>query len=388
MTRSCPACAAADWRPLLDRQTGAESLTTDLRRLRRPLRKIVCGRCGLASNEALRGAAAVSDYEQHYTLNTIPGEEHIYFTAAGPVPRSQAILDWLRPHLGQAPVSVLEVGCGQGNLLARLSDLFPHARVRGTEVSRSAVALACDRGLNVVQQAVGPGCPPLPEADLIVCVGVLEHVDDPIAFLVALRSACNGGGRTVIVVPIQEEGGYDLFFEDHVWHFTADHLAAVALRAGWRSIASERGHPVVQGFGLIVCEPAPTETSASSLTSLANAAQLQVANRDVWLARFTQVNQILAKFGDGPLAVFGAGEVFALLHTYTDLAHRPILQLIDDAAGRQGREVHAILVGGRDWLARHPEIPVFVAVHPRYHDQVRQTLGPIVRHLVFLLQPE
>ena len=86
---------------------------------------------------------------------------------------------------------------------------------------------------------------------------MLEHVEDPIGFLVALRSACHRGGRAVIVVPVQEEDGYDLFFEDHVWHFTADHLAAVAHRAGWSPVASERGHPVVQGFGLIVCEPAP-----------------------------------------------------------------------------------------------------------------------------------
>jgi SAM-dependent methyltransferase len=387
MTRSCPACAAVDWSPLLDRQAGTESLTTDLRRLRRPLRKIVCGRCGVASNETLHGAATVSDYEQHYTLNTTGGEEHIYFTAAGPVPRSQAIRDWLRPHLGETPNSVLEVGCGQGNLLALLSDLFPHARVRGTEVSRAAVALACERGLNVIRQAVGPGWPPVPEADLIVCFGVLEHVEDPIGFLVALRSACHRGGRALIAVPVQEEGGYDLFFEDHVWHFTADHLAAVAHRAGWRPVASERGHPVVQGFGLIVCEPAPAVDSAPNFGPLANSAYLQVANRDVWLARFKQVNRLLAKIGDGPLAVFGAGEMFSLLHIYTDLAHRPILQLIDDSAGRQGRDVQGVPVAGRDWLARHPEVPVFVAVHPRYHDQVRQTLGPIVRHLVFWLQP-
>ncbi|MCK1313390.1 class I SAM-dependent methyltransferase [Bradyrhizobium sp. 23] len=366
------------------------SLTTDLRRLQRPLRKIVCGRCGLASNETLHGAAAVLDYEQHYALNTSGGEEHIYFTAAGPVPRSQAILDWLRPHLGEAPAAVLEVGCGQGNLLARLADLFPHALVRGTEVSRPAVALARERGLHVVQQAVGSGCPPLPEADLIVCFGVLEHVEDPIGFLMALRLVSHHGGRAVIVVPIQEDGGYDLFFEDHVWHFTAHHLAAVARRAGWHPLTSESGHSIVQGFGLIVCEPTPAEhlDQPSNSGSPANAGHLQVANRDVWLARFNEVNRLLAKIGDGPLAVFGAGEVFGLLHTYTDLAHRPILQLIDDAAGRQGKGVQGIPVAGRDWLARHPEVPVFIAVHPRYHDQVKQTLGLIARRLVFWLEPE
>lgn len=387
MTRLCPACGAVDWRPLLD-LPDRPALSTDLRIVRRPLRKVSCGGCGLAANADLRGAAAISDYEDHYGLNTTGSEEHIYFTPHGPVPRSQAILDWLHPHLPAAPESVLEVGCGQGNLLVRLSEAFPRARSRGTEASRGAAALARARGLDVEQTAVAPHLPQLPEADVIVSFGVLEHVDDPAFFLLALRRACRPGGRAVIAAPVQEDGGYDLFFEDHVWHFTIDHMAAAARRAGWRTVACERGHPVVQGFGLVVCEPA-TDAAAGAPAgapaggAVGHAGPLQAANRDAWLARFAEVDRRLAELGDDPVAVFGAGEMFALLHTYTSLGDRRIVRLIDDVVSRHGSTMRGVPIAGRDWLAAHPDVPVFAAVNPRYHAAVAESLSPLVRRLVF-----
>ncbi|EKV26039.1 hypothetical protein C882_3326 [Caenispirillum salinarum AK4] len=381
MTPRCPACDATDWRPLLD-LPGRPSLATDLRTLARPLSKVVCGGCGMAANAEHRGDVAIADYENDYGLNTTGAEEHVYFTADGPISRSQAIIDWMRPHLTASPGAVLEVGCGQGNLLARLRDAFPGSRVSGCEASREAVALARSRGLDAMQRAVAPHLPSLPEADLVISFGVLEHVEDAAFFLRALRRACRPGGRAIISVPVQEDGGYDLFFEDHVWHFTAPHLAAAARRAGWRVLTVETGHPVVQGFGLLVCDPG-ADDDASSAPPTADTGGLNARNRDTWMARFEETNGRLANLRDRPLAVFGAGEMFALLHTYTDLGRCRIERLIDDDAARHGRRLRGVAVTGRDWLAAHPEVPVFVAVNPRYHRAIADGLSPFRGRLTF-----
>lgn len=363
---------------LLDR-VECRAFTTDLRIVSRPLRKVICTACGLAANAELRGPAAIADYEESYALNTTAGEEHVYFIGRNPVPRSRAIMEWILPHVGPPPQTLLEVGCGQGNLLSRLRDALPGTEVFGVEASRQAADLAQARGLAVHRGIVAPDAPPLPEADVVVSFGVLEHVDDPTFFLAALHRACRPGGRAVVAFPIQEQGGYDLFFEDHVWHFTLELARATAERAGWRVIAAEADHPIVQGFGLLVCTPEGNGAAAPS----AHARALQAANLAAWQARFDVVNSRLAALAEEPLIVFGAGELFGLLYAYTDVGRRPIERLIDDASERPGRSLYGIPIEGREWIAGRPRRPVFVAVNARYHRQLAESLSALGLRLVF-----
>ena len=378
MIRVCPACGATRWQSLL-RLTETGALTTDSRQVDRSLEKIVCTVCGLVTNAKLRGQEAIQDYVDNYEFNSLLGEEHYYFTSNGAVARSEAVFDWVSRHLPTSPNRLLEVGCGQGNLLRRLKDAMPDTLVTGVEASRHAVQLARANGLDVLQRSVAPGAEPLPAADAIVCFGVLEHVDDPLSFLSALRRSCRPGGQAVIAVPIQEQGGYDLFFEDHVWHFTMDHLRSVAQRAGWNVLRIDIDDVLVQGFGLIVITP----RTKVAWSAPANAGALQAANRDTWLAHFASVNQQLHQLRDNALTVFGAGETFSLLYTYTHLRHCHIDGLVDDDVNRHGRKVLGLPVFGRDWLARQPDGPVFVAVNQRYHSHLADSLAKGDRRVVF-----
>ena len=85
--------------------------------------------------------------------------------------------------------SVLEVGCGEGEVLEKITVWFPRARVRGTDLSPEIVAEARRRhpGLDFqvmsVYDAPGAGGP----VDLVLASEVLEHVEDPARALRALR---------------------------------------------------------------------------------------------------------------------------------------------------------------------------------------------------------
>ena len=380
MSDTCPACGGAQWDPLLE-LPGRPSLTTDLRRADRSLHKVLCANCGLAANAIRRGTEAIVDYEDHYALNTTGGEEHYYYTAEGPVARSAAILSWLLRHIPTPPERLVEVGCGQGNLLVRLRDALPETAVRGVEINRQAALLAEERGLVVDRIAVATDAAPLPSADCLISFGVLEHVDDPALFLSALRRSCSPGGRAIIAFPIQQSGCYDLFFEDHVWHFTLDQARAIAERAGWRVVSADANHPIVQGFGTLVCVPDDPRHSAP--VSASETRRLHAANRDTWLAAFAEVDRRLEDLGATSIMVFGAGELFGLLHTYTSLGHRRISCLIDDSTDRQGRELYGIPVEGRDALTRRRDQPLFVAVNRRYHGDLAESLCSTSAHVVF-----
>ncbi|XIA64125.1 class I SAM-dependent methyltransferase [Bradyrhizobium sp. TZ2] len=256
--------------------------------------------------------------------------------------------------------------------------------VQGLEGSRQAARIARNRGLDVHQGLVGREDLQLPVADLLINILVLEHIEDPIPYLETLRRACTPDGRAIFIVPLQDLGGYDLFFDEHVWHLFTPHFRALLERAGWRVLAIDGADPVVQGLGLALCTPAPDRIPpAPGHAEYSVLGPAQERNRDVWLRRFEEVNRRLAAFEGQPLIVFGSGEVFSLLRAYTDLSRANILGCLDEDATKIGSQVHGIEVHGLDWLDHAPPAPVFVTVNPRYNDAIQKKLEHFGRPLVF-----
>jgi 2-polyprenyl-3-methyl-5-hydroxy-6-metoxy-1,4-benzoquinol methylase len=104
---------------------------------------------------------------------------------------------------GAGPVrSVLEAGCGEGHLTAKLAARFPGARVLGMDRSRAIVEVA-RRAHPELPFSVGSIYDPMsPGAwDLVVASEVLEHLDDPARALAAL---CAGQPRHVLVTVPRE----------------------------------------------------------------------------------------------------------------------------------------------------------------------------------------
>ena len=88
------------------------------------------------------------------------------------------------------PVSVVEVGCGAGEVLVQLQRQFPSAnRLEGWDVSPHAIALAAKRATTVVRFHHGDFLAEARDAfDLALCIDVFEHVEDYIGFIRRLRS--------------------------------------------------------------------------------------------------------------------------------------------------------------------------------------------------------
>ena len=96
-----------------------------------------------------------------------------------------------------APASVLDAGCGEGEALARLADLLPDevsaidVEQRCVDLTRARHPRASVSRRSVLDLGFEDGC-----FDLVLCLEVLEHLDDPAA---AVRELARVSARDVVV---------------------------------------------------------------------------------------------------------------------------------------------------------------------------------------------
>jgi 2-polyprenyl-3-methyl-5-hydroxy-6-metoxy-1,4-benzoquinol methylase len=104
-------------------------------------------------------------------------------------------LSWLN---GLDPV--LDVGCGTAHFL---SSLRPNLDIYGTDVSYSM--LSSGPGIGIVTESIAEQ---LPFADEtfggVICINVLEHLEEPKIVLAELNRILKNGGRLILVTPAAE----------------------------------------------------------------------------------------------------------------------------------------------------------------------------------------
>jgi SAM-dependent methyltransferase len=145
-----------------------------------------------------------------------------YRQASTQGPRHPAARDYLARDLAQTlarlvpeDASVLEVGCGEGELLAGL----PNARRAGVDMLPEVVARARARHPGVsFEVGEAPALGQLPRYDAIICDRLCHSVMDVRALLVALRDRLEEGGRIFLTA------------FNYLWEVPA----RFAERAGWK----------------------------------------------------------------------------------------------------------------------------------------------------------
>jgi 2-polyprenyl-3-methyl-5-hydroxy-6-metoxy-1,4-benzoquinol methylase len=361
----CDLCACREFRVIASVDT-ARGMTSDSRILPRSLNKIICQNCGLVRNG---NTFAATDLEEHYgnfyQLNTNEsGEEHVFYTASGPIPRSQLIHDWILQIKPAMSGRVLEVGCGQGSVLERVAASFPSAKFSGIDLNETAVTRATRKGLDV---DVASSRDISGYYDTIIAFGVLEHVAHPTAFLQDLRAHLSEGGDLVIGQPMQDAPGYDLFFVDHLHHFTMEHVRALGAKVGLEQSQVIAGCALVPNFSLHRLHRVERQNLSVSFQN-----PLSLESVKQYFAAFTRIDNVLHEHPK--IAVFGTGEVFALMYAYSNLAHADIICGLDD--NRDRRENHhwpfpVILPDkARDFSVND----VLLSINPRYNQMVSKRL--------------
>jgi SAM-dependent methyltransferase len=127
---------------------------------------------------------------------------------------ARRVLAWC--HGLRTDARILDVGCGDGFHLAILRDFGrPTWELEGVEPDALAAEAARQSGLRVHQSTIQELALPASQYDLVLLIATLEHVDDPIAVLTAVRSLLRPGGKVGIVTDNTATVDFRLFARRH-----------------------------------------------------------------------------------------------------------------------------------------------------------------------------
>lgn len=211
------------------------------------LRKQFCDDCGLVQTYPTVSNAFLDEFYAHLY-------RPLYTKATGPVDypslvneqreKGQRLLTYLRDSLDQdlAAFSLIEMGCSSGGILAEVAPYFQS--VQGCDLDVAGTAYARETlGLNVETREMPSH---LPQGPIIFLMShVLEHVNDPLGKMRAIRALMKPSDFFVVIVPginAVKAGDYkhDLrryFHIAHLTDFSAGTLGSMASQASLSCVA-------------------------------------------------------------------------------------------------------------------------------------------------------
>ena len=294
--------------------------------------KVKCSLCGLVSSlEKQDQTKSLQFYKEKYFQRHC--DEHYFYLDKKKISRSQVFYDWILKSFGaeiwQGKTSALEVGVGAGHLLKKMSERLPHITFQGIELSKNSSEYAQSLGLNVFNRSIE-------ELDssryeLIYSIAVIEHVESPGKFLCELNKKLKNGGYLILSQPCQDIVSYDVFFYDHLYHFSSDHIKEYAHKCGFELLKQELGNAVMPNFSLHLLKKV-AEVKDLSHTNVCFSETKCEESVAKFSADFNRLNKILRALearGE-EIAVFGLNEVFWLFWAYSDLRDVPIAYGLDD----------------------------------------------------------
>lgn len=145
--------------------------------------------------------------------------------------------------LRDPPHRYLDIGSGQGDLALAVSERWPNAEIAGIDLSTEGVEISARKlAKGRFQQAdvlggEGPAEDMAGWATHATCSEVLEHVDQPEAFIRSAARWLAPGAVLAVTTPGGERSAFDVHI-GHRRHYTASELAAVIEAAGFSVVDS------------------------------------------------------------------------------------------------------------------------------------------------------
>jgi trans-aconitate methyltransferase len=221
----------------------------------------ICEACGLIFNAAGTRGVTREFYRDSYSLMTKSNEAAIQsFHGLKPMSQAERTFELLEK-FRELPSSgvILEAGAGKGEFLSLFSAKYPNWKMSAFEPSQSYDNLAY-----ALPQVDTKRCNYFDfdlndeKADIVVALGVLEHVENPLHMLVWANSQLKDGGCFYIRVPNFNKNPNDLFCADHLSKITVPTIRVLAEAAGFEiEVIEETGVPV---FALLLKRSEPSDT--------------------------------------------------------------------------------------------------------------------------------
>jgi SAM-dependent methyltransferase len=228
------------------------------------VRTVACRRCDLVYANPRPGRERLARFyrERIYTQYIDASGRFQERLLASSRTQARNTVDFFVGRAGQRldGARVLEVGCGLGDFLVLAREAG--ARVLGLELDGPYADFAeKQHGLSIARRRV-EDLDTAARFDVIALFHVVEHLEDPVGVLAALRPRLAPGGRLFIEVP-DFMGPWRIPFTEflrveHLYNFSPETLGRVLARAGFR-VTRQDDDPFLLR---VVAEPAPGERPA------------------------------------------------------------------------------------------------------------------------------
>ena len=270
---------------------------------------------------------------------------------------------------------VLEAGAGKGEFLTFFAQGAPAWKIAAFEPS-AAFDVLMQRLQQADIQHCDYGAFSFPEelADLVVALGVLEHVEDPLDMLRWANRCLVTGGHFYIRVPNFAANPNDLFCADHLSKLTVPSLKSMASAAGFEvSAVKAGGVPVF----VLLRKAGPPESKLESVLD---------ENRKVAIANQTLAHKLVdsvlraregARIANENFGIFGLASAGLFAPFYGEFDVTEICAYIDENKTVWGSKVHGRPVVGPDQIGEYGVKHIALAISPVYFEQVRKKLAPL-----------
>lgn len=257
--------------------------------------------------------------------------------------------------LPKPPASAADIGCGGVYLLQKVRE--QGLTVKGIDPSPVTAAAGRKAGIEIV-----PDFYPSPSLtehfDALFHYDVLEHVEDPVAFLRAHHANLSSHGALIFAVPDCSHhialGDVSMLLHEHLNYFDEDSLARVVRAAGFEPLLLE---PARHG-GVLLCCAVPAANRTVPAQPAKNDSKFQTfrTKAQTALQRFATLAR---QSGQGELGLYVPLRAFPYLG---QLPPETRVRFFDDDPGLRGRYYDGfdVAIEDRNELAARPPAQVMI----------------------------
>jgi len=357
--RECPVCGAVDAEAVYGQRFAVEDDGTRIA----AYDVVVCRPCGAVFADGIPSQQTLDVYYRD-------SSKYEYLEEQGEPPEWQTrwhadLVDSLRPHLLSRDARIVDVGCGNGDVLGLLR-MAGYRNVLGVDpASGSPEAARRIHGVRVVFGGVAELPQEANDADCVILSAVLEHLRDVRHALTVVAAALAPDGLLYAEVPdlerfpTQIEPPFQEFSVEHINYFTLVSLENAAAPAGltlvahWnavRQVGPSDEPSICALFSRSTPRARPTPRDASG----------EIALRRYVTACADREREVAARIqglvdAGTPVILWGVGTHTLHLMENTSLHEANIVALIDANPRLHGMRVGGRSVAGPQTVAGRPE---------------------------------
>jgi len=346
---------------------------------------VVCQDCGAGFADRIPPQASFdayyrdfSKYEYEYRGGQGTGYDDMRF---------REFAKTIIPHIHDHHSRILEIGCATGHLLSVLREQG-YENVLGVDPSPGCAKAAWDVYRIPVQTHTILGIPtPDQPFDVVVLVGVMEHIRDLDPAVDKIRALVAPRGRVYLAVPdaarfgSQHDGPFQEFSEGHLTFFSATSLTNLMQIRGFRFLSGDcfllehsRGTWCASIYGAYENARPDRESWVRDEETEKGLAAYIRKSREAELGIRRKIDDLAAS--GRPIVVWGTGAHTQTLLAMSSLGNVNISAFVDSNPKCQGRHLHGVPICSPESLAGRTE-PILISSYAAQHEiaqQVREKL--------------